>query len=79
MLAGSPRLRQLPAAGRGVGRRRGLRLPADGVYRACRPERVQGALTELIGAADSALGQARSTGWGKVYLLPDAPAESETS
>jgi diguanylate cyclase (GGDEF)-like protein len=30
------------------------------------------ALTELIGAADSALGQAKSTGWNKVYVLPDA-------
>jgi diguanylate cyclase (GGDEF)-like protein len=37
------------------------------------------ALTELIGAADSALGQARSTGWSKVYVLPDGSAESETS
>lgn len=29
------------------------------------------ALAELIGAADSALNQARSTGWSKVYALPD--------
>jgi len=29
------------------------------------------ALVELIGAADSALGQAKSTGWSKVYVLPD--------
>ena len=29
------------------------------------------ALAELIGAADSALGQAKSTGWSKVYVLPD--------
>jgi diguanylate cyclase (GGDEF)-like protein len=30
------------------------------------------ALGELIGAADSALGEAKSTGWSKVYVLPDA-------
>ena len=29
------------------------------------------ALAELIGAADDALGQAKSTGWSKVYVLPD--------
>jgi diguanylate cyclase (GGDEF)-like protein len=29
------------------------------------------ALSELIGAADSALGQAKKTGWSKVYVLPD--------
>jgi diguanylate cyclase (GGDEF)-like protein len=29
------------------------------------------ALAELIGAADLALGQAKSTGWSKVYVLPD--------
>lgn len=29
------------------------------------------ALTELIGAADSALVRAKSTGWSKVYVLPD--------
>ena len=29
------------------------------------------ALTELIGAADTALGQAKRTGWSKVYVLPD--------
>ncbi len=29
------------------------------------------ALTELVGAADSALSQAQRTGWSKVYLLPD--------
>jgi diguanylate cyclase (GGDEF)-like protein len=29
------------------------------------------ALNELIGAADSALGQAKSSGWSKVYVLPD--------
>lgn len=28
-------------------------------------------LAELIGAADTALGQARKTGWSKVYVLPD--------
>lgn len=37
------------------------------------------ALTELIGAADCALGQARSTGWSKVYVLPDGSADPETS
>jgi diguanylate cyclase (GGDEF)-like protein len=36
------------------------------------------ALSELIGAADSALGQAKSTGWSKVYVLPDGPDEPET-
>lgn len=35
------------------------------------------ALNELIGAADSALGQAKSTGWSKVYLLPDASDDLE--
>lgn len=30
------------------------------------------ALAELIGAADTALGQARKTGWSKVYVLPDS-------
>lgn len=34
------------------------------------------ALAELIGAADSALGQAKSSGWSKVYVLPDAIEES---
>ncbi len=29
------------------------------------------ALSELIGAADTALGRARSTGWSKVCVLPD--------
>jgi diguanylate cyclase (GGDEF)-like protein len=29
------------------------------------------ALTELVGAADSALDQATRTGWSKVYVLPD--------
>jgi diguanylate cyclase (GGDEF)-like protein len=33
------------------------------------------ALAELIGAADSALGQAKSTGWSKVYVLPDGVDE----
>jgi diguanylate cyclase (GGDEF)-like protein len=37
------------------------------------------ALAELIGAADSALGQAKSTGWNKVYVLPDGSDESEGS
>jgi diguanylate cyclase (GGDEF)-like protein len=32
------------------------------------------ALTELVGAADSALDQATRTGWSKVYVLPDAAA-----
>jgi diguanylate cyclase (GGDEF)-like protein len=36
------------------------------------------ALGELIGAADSALGQAKSSGWNKVYVLPDSLDESET-
>ncbi len=35
------------------------------------------ALNELIGAADSALGQAKSTGWSKVYVLPDAADDHE--
>jgi diguanylate cyclase (GGDEF)-like protein len=34
------------------------------------------ALSELIGAADSALGRAKSTGWSKVYVLPDSPDET---
>lgn len=33
------------------------------------------ALAELIGAADSALGRAKSTGWSKVYVLPDSSDE----
>ena len=33
------------------------------------------ALAELIGAADSALGQAKSTGWNKVYVLPESSDE----
>jgi diguanylate cyclase (GGDEF)-like protein len=37
------------------------------------------ALAELIGAADSALGQARSTGWSKVYVLPEGSDESQGS
>jgi len=37
------------------------------------------ALAELIGAADSALGQAKSTGWSKVYVLPDASGGSDES
>jgi diguanylate cyclase (GGDEF)-like protein len=35
------------------------------------------ALAELIGAADNALGQAKSTGWSKVYVLPDGSDDSE--
>jgi diguanylate cyclase (GGDEF)-like protein len=37
------------------------------------------ALAELIGAADTALGQAKKTGWSKVYVLPDGSDEPETS
>lgn len=37
------------------------------------------ALAELMGAADSALDQARSTGWSKVYVLPDAFDDPETA
>jgi diguanylate cyclase (GGDEF)-like protein len=36
------------------------------------------ALAELIGAADTALGQAKRTGWSKVYVLPDGLDEPET-
>ncbi len=36
------------------------------------------ALSELIGAADSALGQAKRTGWSKVYVLPEGSDEPET-
>jgi diguanylate cyclase (GGDEF)-like protein len=36
------------------------------------------ALAELIGAADTALGQAKRTGWSKVYVLPDGSEDSET-
>jgi diguanylate cyclase (GGDEF)-like protein len=35
------------------------------------------ALAELIGAADNALGQAKSTGWSKVYVLPDGSDYTE--
>jgi diguanylate cyclase (GGDEF)-like protein len=35
------------------------------------------ALAELIGAADAALDQARSTGWSRVYVLPDSLDEPE--
>jgi diguanylate cyclase (GGDEF)-like protein len=35
------------------------------------------ALVELIGAADSALHRARSTGWSKVYVLPEGSADTE--
>jgi diguanylate cyclase (GGDEF)-like protein len=34
------------------------------------------ALAELIGAADTALGRAKRTGWSKVYVLPDGSDES---
>ena len=37
------------------------------------------ALAELIGAADTALGQAKRTGWSKVFVLPDGSDEPETS
>jgi diguanylate cyclase (GGDEF)-like protein len=37
------------------------------------------ALNELIGAADSALVRAKSTGWSKVYVLPDNWDEPDTS
>ena len=37
------------------------------------------ALGELIGAADSALVRAKSTGWSKVYVLPDSWEEPYTS
>lgn len=36
------------------------------------------ALAELIGAADTALGQAKKTGWSKVYVLPDGSDELQT-
>jgi diguanylate cyclase (GGDEF)-like protein len=36
------------------------------------------ALAELIGAADTALGQAKKTGWSKVYVLPDGSEEPGT-
>ena len=37
------------------------------------------ALAELMWAADSALDQARSTGWSKVYVLPDGLEGTETA
>jgi diguanylate cyclase (GGDEF)-like protein len=37
------------------------------------------ALVELIGAADSALEQAKSTGWNKVIVLADGTSETEES
>lgn len=37
------------------------------------------ALVELIGAADSALEQAKSTGWNKVIVLADSKTETEES
>lgn len=36
------------------------------------------ALGELIGAADSALYEARNTGWSKVYVLPDSSDETDS-
>jgi diguanylate cyclase (GGDEF)-like protein len=36
------------------------------------------ALGELIGAADAALDQARSTGWSKVYVLPEGVSDAES-
>jgi diguanylate cyclase (GGDEF)-like protein len=35
------------------------------------------ALGELIGAADTALDEARNTGWSKVYVLPDGSDEAD--
>lgn len=35
------------------------------------------ALAELIGAADNALGQAKQTGWSKVYVLPEGSEEPD--
>jgi diguanylate cyclase (GGDEF)-like protein len=35
-------------------------------------------LGELIGAADAALDQARSTGWSKVYVLPEGMSDAES-
>jgi diguanylate cyclase (GGDEF)-like protein len=37
------------------------------------------ALVELIGAADAALDQARSTGWSKVYVLPEGVSDVESA
>ncbi len=37
------------------------------------------ALGELIGAADTALGQAKKTGWSKVYVLPENSDDSGSS
>ena len=37
------------------------------------------ALSELIGAADSALGEAKRTGWNKVYVINGAGSERENS
>jgi GGDEF domain-containing protein len=37
------------------------------------------ALAELIGAADSALDQAKSTGWNKVCVLPEDSSEAGES
>jgi diguanylate cyclase (GGDEF)-like protein len=36
-------------------------------------------LAELIGAADTALGEAKKTGWSKVYVLPDGLDEPDAS
>lgn len=37
------------------------------------------ALAELIGAADTALDQARSTGWSKVYVLPEGTGDAQSA
>jgi diguanylate cyclase (GGDEF)-like protein len=37
------------------------------------------ALGELMGAADAALDQARSTGWNRVFVMPDGAAEAPDS
>jgi diguanylate cyclase (GGDEF)-like protein len=37
------------------------------------------ALAELIGAADLALDQARTTGWNKVFVLPDGTEDADST